>query len=426
MSETSVRTAELAVPAAPAGPIDRLCRASIRRLLGSLEHGEVSVQDDAGCSTFGRRGETCDLRAAVRVRSSKVYRRMALGGFNGLVTAFIDDLWTCDDLTALFRIFLRNTQAMIATDGPWSRLATTFDRLTHALRRNTRRGSRRNIADHYDLSNEFFALLLDETMTYSAGIFDRPDATLRDASIAKYDRLCRKLKLRPDSHVLEIGTGWGGFAIHAAERYGCRVTTTTVSREQHALAQERIAAAGLRDRVTLLLQDYRDLRGEFDRLVSIEMIEAVGHQYLPEFFGVLSSRLKPDGLAAIQAITIADQHYERHRRTADFIKRFIFPGSCIPSMTALSAAMTRTSDLRLVHLEDITPHYATTLRRWHDNLLRHVGRIHSLGLGDDFLRLWRMYLSYCEAGFAERYLGSVQLLYARPGWRGQPILPPLD
>lgn len=426
MNETRVQTAELAASPAPTGPLDRMCRASIRRLLDTLEHGEVSVQDDAGRATFGRCDETCDLRAAVRVRSSAVYRRMALGGFNGLATAFIDDLWTCDDLTALFRIFLRNTAAMIATDGPWSRVATAIDRVRHALRRNTQRGSRRNIADHYDLSNEFFALLLDETMTYSAGIFERPDATLKDASIAKYDRLCRKLDLGPDTHVLEIGAGWGGFAIHAAGRYGCRVTTTTVSREQFALARERIAAAGLKDRVTLLLEDYRDLRGEFDRLVSIEMIEAVGHQYLPDYFGVLSARLKPNGLAAVQAITIADQHYDRHRRTADFIKRFIFPGSCIPSLTALSDAMTRASDLRLVHLEDITPHYAATLRHWHDNLMRNVGRIHALGLGDDFLRLWRMYLCYCEAGFAERYLGSVQLLYARPGWRGRPILPPLS
>jgi cyclopropane-fatty-acyl-phospholipid synthase len=287
----------------------------------------------------------------------------------------------------------------------------------HALKRNTRTGSRANIAAHYDLSNDFFALFLDETMTYSCGIFARPDTTLREASLEKIDRLCRKLRLSPRDHLLEIGTGWGALGIHAARAYGCRVTTTTISAEQHAFAKERIRAAGLADRITLLLQDYRELEGRFDKLVSVEMIEAVGHQYYDEFFRRCAALLQDDGLMALQAITIADQHYERARDSVDFIQRHIFPGCCIPSVTALSSAMTRASDLKLVQLEDIGPHYARTLASWRDTLRAHRDEAHALGFDDTFLRLWDFYFCYCEGGFAERRLGDVQMVLERPGAR---------
>jgi cyclopropane-fatty-acyl-phospholipid synthase len=334
--------------------------------------------------------------------------------------------WTTDDLAAVIRIILRNREVLDAMDSALTRLASVpLHKLFHALHRNTPRGSRANIAAHYDLGNDFYRLFLDDTLTYSCGIFERPDSTLRDASVAKYDRLCRKLGLRPDHHVLEIGTGWGGFAIHAASTYGCRVTTTTISKEQFDLAAQRVQEAGLADRVDLLLTDYRDLTGQFDRLVSIEMIEAVGHHYLGTYFRSCADRLKPDGMAALQAITILDQVYDRHIGEVDFIKRYIFPGSCIPSVAAIMRAIARASDLKLFHLEDITPHYATTLRLWRERFFASLDAVRSLGFGDVFIRMWDFYLSYCEAGFAERYIGDVQMVLTKPLCRAAPILPPL-
>jgi cyclopropane-fatty-acyl-phospholipid synthase len=282
------------------------------------------------------------------------------------------------------------------------------------MNRNNRTGSRRNIAAHYDLGNEFFRLMLDETLMYSSAVFERPDMTLAEAQRARLDRICRKLALGPRDHVLEIGTGWGGFALHAATHYGCRVTTTTISREQYALAQERIAQAGLSDRVTVLLEDYRDLRGEYDKLVSIEMIEAVGHEYYETFFTRCSALLKPDGLMLLQAITIADQRYEAARKSVDFIQRYIFPGSCIPSVSVMAQAVARATDMRLMHLEDIGPHYATTLRHWRERLYANADALRQLDLPEEFLHMWEFYLCYCEGGFAERALGDVQLLLAKP------------
>jgi cyclopropane-fatty-acyl-phospholipid synthase len=297
--------------------------------------------------------------------------------------------------------------------------------LAHRARRNTVAGSRRNIKAHYDLGNEFYRLFLDDTLTYSCGIFEREESSLREASVAKYDRICRKLALSPADRVLEIGTGWGGFAIHAAAQCGCRVTTTTISDRQHELAAERIAAAGLADRITLLKTDYRDLTGTFDALVSIEMIEAVGHHFLDDFFRVCGRRLKPDGQMLLQAITIRDQVFDWHKRNVDFIKRYIFPGSCIPSIAAISDAVARATDLRMVHLEDITTHYATTLRRWRENFFANLDQVKALGFPDAFIRMWEFYLCYCEGGFAERYLGDVQVLFTKPMCRREPILPAL-
>jgi len=275
-------------------------------------------------------------------------------------------------------------------------------------------GSRKNILAHYDLGNDFYALFLDETMTYSCAIFEQENSSLKQASEAKYDRICRKLQLAAGDRVIEIGTGWGGFAVHAARNYGVQVTTTTISDEQHQFARQRIKAAGLEDRITLLKKDYRDLSGKFDKLVSIEMIEAVGHQYLPIFFRTCSRLLKDDGIMALQAITIGDQIFDRHKRTVDFIKRYIFPGSCIPSITAISIALAKATDLRLVHLEDITPHYARTLREWRRRFFTNIKKVRALGFSDTFVRMWEYYLCYCEGGFAERYLGDVQMLFVKP------------
>lgn len=426
MSDMSVTGKCEMVSGDRATTIERMCAVAVRRLLGRLQHGELRVHDGREWMTFGRRDAECDLAAEVSIRSPRTYRAVTLGGFNGLAEAYFDGAWACDDLTALFRIFVRNADVMAGTDGPLAWVANAFDRVRHAFRRNTRTGSRRNISAHYDLGNDFFSLFLDDTLSYSCGIFERANSTLFDASVAKNERLCRKLDLRPSDHLLEIGSGWGGLAVHAAANHGCRVTTTTISRRQFEFATERVRAAGLDDRVTVLMEDYRALRGQFDKLVSVEMIEAVGHDFYNTFFEQCSRLLTPDGLMAIQAITIRDQLYDRARRTADFIKRFVFPGSCIPSIAALCGSMARAGDLKLFHLEDITPHYATTLRCWLQALAARRDDARRLGLTDQFLRMWEMYFCYCEAGFLERHIGNVQMLLAKPLSRRDPILPALD
>ena len=278
-------------------------------------------------------------------------------------------------------------------------------------------GSRKNIIAHYDLGNEFYSLFLDNTMTYSCGIFEQEQSTLEDASVAKYDRICKKLRLHPGDRVVEIGTGWGGFAVHAVQNYGVQVTTTTISNEQYEFAAKRFRDAGLDDQVSVLKKAYRDLRGTFDKLVSIEMIEAVGHHFYKTFFQTCSRLLKDDGMMALQAITIGDQIFNRHKRSVDFIKRYIFPGSCIPSITAISNALAKATDLRLVQLEDITPHYARTLREWRRRFFANIEKVRALGFSDTFIRMWEYYLCYCEGGFAERYIGDVQIVLAKPLWR---------
>jgi cyclopropane-fatty-acyl-phospholipid synthase len=327
-------------------------------------------------------------------------------------------LWSADDLTTLIRILARDRRLNLELDRGWARIPLLVGRIGHWLRRNTPQGSRRNIADHYDLGNEFFATFLDPTMSYSCAVFDRPEASLEQASVLKNDLVCRKLRLRPEDELLEIGTGWGGLAIHAAREYGCRVVSTTLSREQRDFATERVRELGLHDRVTVLLEDYRALPGRlgrrFDKLVSIEMIEAVGHENLGRYFRVCSQLLDPRGTMLLQAIVIADRYYERYRTSVDFIQRYIFPGGCLPSLTAMCAAMTRSSDLRVHHLQDITPHYATTLRRWRESFEARRDRIDALGFPERFRRMWEFYFCYCEGGFLERTIGDLQLLLARP------------
>ena len=390
--------------------VDSLWARAVRARLADLEVGRLTVEEDGTSSVFGAGDE---VSARVTVHDAAFYRSVALGGHIGASESYVAGEWSTPDLTALVRLFLRNREVLDGLETGLARLARPVRGLLHAANRNTRRGSARNIRAHYDLGNDFFRHFLDETLTYSAGIFQHPEASLKDASMAKYDRLCRKLELDADDHVVEIGTGWGGFALHAARRYGCRVTTTTISREQHALATRRVAEAGLDGRVEVLLRDYRELEGSYDKLVSIEMIEAVGHQYYDTFFERCASLLKPDGLAALQAITIQDRLYESARKEVDFIKRYIFPGSCIPAVSVLAGAAAPT-DLRMVHLEDLTPHYAETLRRWRRRFLANWDRISPLGFDDAFRRLWTFYFCYCEGGFDEGVLGSVQMVFAKP------------
>jgi len=405
------------------GYLDGLARKALFSFLQGLERGKLSIVEQGERWTFGRDTPGVPLEAAIFVLHPRFYTSTVLGGSIGAAEAYMAGLWSADDLTTVVRIILLNREVFQGMDRGWARIMAPLHKAFHLLRRDTRKGSRINIAAHYDLGNDFYALFLDETLTYSCGIFEEEESTLEEASVAKYDRICKKLGLTPDDRVIEIGTGWGGFVIHAAQNYGCRITGTTISRAQYQLAQERIQQAGLTDRVELVCKDYRDLEGTYDRLVSIEMIEAVGHQYLDTFFRCCSRLLKPEGMMLIQAITIADQVFDRHKRSVDFIKRYIFPGSCIPSVAAMCGSIAGATDLRLVHLEDITPHYARTLRTWREQFFKNIDRIRALGYSDTFIRMWEYYLCYCEAGFSERYLGDVQMLFMKPLCRRGPIIP---
>ena len=392
------------------GILASVARRLVRARLARIEHGSITLVEGASSETFGRLTAQCSLACTVQVRNAGFYAEIAFGGSVGAGESFMAGDWSCDDLTALSRIFLVNRGVLDGMDGGMARLANPVRRVLHALARNTRSGSRRNIAAHYDLGNDFFELFLDPTMMYSCAVYDQPDMTLEQAQVAKLDRLCRKLDLQPGDHLLEIGTGWGALALHAARHYGCRVTTTTISRQQHTLARARIEAAGLADRITLLLDDYRDLTGTYDKIVSVEMIEAVGHQYFDTFFRRCGELLAPGGTMVLQSITIDDRYYEDARDSVDFIKRHIFPGCCIPSVGALTASITGASTMRPVDLEDIGPHYATTLAAWRENLLARAAIVRERGYPDTLLRMWQFYLAYCEGGFAERTLGNVQLV----------------
>jgi len=406
------------------GIISKLARNLVLKSLATIRHGHLILVDRDERREFGRNDS--ELTTTVRVQHPDFYRRLAFGGTIAAGEGYMDGLWSCSDLTELVRIMVRNQGAQQHLESGLARLTVPLQRLFHRLNDNTRSGSRRNIAAHYDLGNDFYQLFLDPTMAYSCGIFERDDSTLEEASTAKFDRICRKLGLTSDMKVLEIGTGWCGFAIHAARNYGCHVTTTTISQQQHDLAAEKITACGLSNQITLLQQDYRDLTGQFDRLVSIEMIEAVGHRHLPSYFRICSDRLKPDGAALIQAITMPDHHYERYLNAPDFINRYIFPGSCCPSLHAISEAVANGTDLRLTNLEDISPHYARTLREWRNAFHANLEQVRGMGFDERFIRMWEYYLCYCEGGFAERFTGNLQLLFTKPFYRGEPLLHPLE
>jgi cyclopropane-fatty-acyl-phospholipid synthase len=414
MIDTTLPSKQNRLVKASRKPTTGLAKNLFFKLLSKIETGQVAVREGALTDTFGKATPDFPLKVAITIRDPKAYTRIAFGGSIGAAESYMLQYWDVDDLTALVRIVIRNQILLRDLDSGLAKLASPLYKAFHFLRRNTKSGSRKNIVAHYDLGNDFYRLLLDETMTYSSGVFERPDVTLKDASIAKYDRICRKLELSEKDHVLEIGTGWGGFTLHAVKNYGCRVTTTTISDEQYRLAKARFEKAGIMDRVVLLKSDYRELQGRYDKLVSIEMIEAVGHQYLDTFMARCADLLKPDGVMALQAITIADWAFDEHKKGVDFIKRYIFPGSCIPSLTAISRAAADATDLRLYNLEDMTPHYAETLRRWRHNFLGNIHKIRSLGFSEVFNRMWEYYLRYCEAGFEERFLGSVQLVMTRP------------
>lgn len=425
MSETLRSVGERFSKTSESAIFHRTARNILFSVMKRLKRGRILIQDGDMRLAFGQPTDGASLTARVTVLHPGFYNRILFGGSVGAGEAYMRGLWRTDNLTVLIRIILINQAVFEGLDRRWTKLFAPAYQVFHSLRRDTKRGSRANISAHYDLGNDFYRFFLDETLTYSCGLFEGGSSTMKAASLAKYDRICRKLALKATDHVLEIGTGWGGFSLFAAERYGCHVTTATISAEQYRLTRERIRAAGLSDRIQLLLKDYRDLEGRFDKLTSIEMIEAVGHHYLETFFRTCSERLKEDGMMLLQAITITDRVFERHKNSVDFIKRYIFPGSCIPSIAAISRAVARATDLKIDHLEDITPHYVRTLRAWRSRFFENVEGVRALGFSDTFIRMWEFYLCYCEAGFQERYLGDIQVRFIKPGSRPAPILPQL-
>ncbi|MCS6969414.1 MAG: cyclopropane-fatty-acyl-phospholipid synthase family protein [Planctomycetota bacterium] len=400
-------------------PLARWLRRHVLAALRDLECGALTISDAEGSERCGRNElQAGDLRAHITVHHPDFWVAVGLGGSVGAGAAYARGWWDADHLTAVIRLLARNQAALARLDGGWNAwIAAPLRRLLSWWQRNTIEGAARNIAAHYDLGNEFFALMLDPTMAYSSAVFPHPNADLESAQLHKFDLVCQALELKPGERVIEIGSGWGGFAIHAARHYGVRVVTTTISRAQYELARQRVQQAGLEERVTVVMRDYRELSGVFDKLVSIEMVEAVGHEYLPTYMATCGRLLAPHGAALIQAITIADQRYERARREVDFIKRFIFPGSCLPSLTRLLACATAASDLRLAAYHDYTPHYARTLARWRERCRAHAAQIAALGYPLSFRRLWDFYLAYCEGGFAERTISVGHLLFVKPGWR---------
>jgi cyclopropane-fatty-acyl-phospholipid synthase len=386
-------------------------RALASLLLRRIRVGSLIVVEGEERRTYGSGAPT----ATFHVRSPRVWR-MLLRGSRGLAESYAQGLWDSPDLVAVIRLAARNASILDRLRGLLSPLRAPLQRARATLSRSTRRRSRRDIAAHYDLGNELFQRMLDPTMSYSCAIFDRDGMTLEEASLAKLERVCEKLDLRPDDRLLEIGTGWGGLATYAAATRGCHVTTTTISREQHDYAVEQVSSAGLTDRVTVVMQDYRDLRGTYDKLVSIEMIEAVGWQRIGTFFAQCSELLAPNGAMLLQAITIDDRAYEVEKASRSFANTYIFPGGCLPSLEVIARNVARRTDMQTVHLDDLTPHYVETLRRWRQNFAANMDSLDGLGYDERFRRLWTFYLSYCEAGFAERRICDLQVLLAKPQW----------
>jgi cyclopropane-fatty-acyl-phospholipid synthase len=417
---TSVNSLPAARQAAPHSRLTRWLKPRLLKQLDALQGGTITLVEDGARRRLGQGGP---LEATVIIRHPRAWKRLALGGTVGAGEAYMDGDWEADDLVALVRLFAANLERVNARmENGSARLARWLLAGAYRLQRNSAKGSRRNVAAHYDIGNALFATFLDRNhWMYSSAVFPRPEASLEEASTYKLDRMLDKLDVRPEHHLLEIGTGWGGLAIHAARTRGCRVTTTTISDEQHAHTARRIEEEGLSERITLLKEDYRALTGTYDRLISVEMIEAVGHQYLDTYLAKIDSLLTADGQAMLQAITIRDQRFESAKREMDFIKRYIFPGGFLPSHHAILSSLSRKTTLNALALDEIGLHYARTLREWRHRFEAQLEQVRALGYDERFIRMWRYYLCYCEGGFLERSIGTCQLLLAKPGAR--PVMP---
>jgi cyclopropane-fatty-acyl-phospholipid synthase len=402
--------------------VSRVARNLVIQQLRQLGEGTLTIRESGMDALVFGDGNTAHQPAELIVHDQSTWRDLLTGGSVGAAEAYVAGDWSSPDMVALLRFFTRNIDRMNVFEDKFSWVTKPALKGLHWLNRNTKDGSRKNISAHYDLGNDLFETFLDPTLMYSSAIYPSEKSTLEEAAVHKLDTICRKLDLQPGDRVIEIGTGWGGFAVHAAKHYGCHVTTTTISKEQLELAQERVRSEGLEDRITLLFDDYRDLAGQFDKLVSIEMIEAVGPQFLDSYFSQINALLKPDGLALVQAINMPEQRYQRALKNVDFIQRFIFPGSFIPSFGAILESVRNQSNLVLTHSEDTGFHYARTLRDWCDRFMANREQLESMGYDQAFRRLWHFYFAYCEAGFSERAIGVSQLVFAKPGNKRRNIL----
>ncbi len=394
------------------GWFDRLCRKFTLNFLSQLRHGSITVIEAGEAQQFG--DADAELNTTITVTDPAFYQKLVLAGSVGGGEAYIHGFWRCDNLTALVQIFARNLDVLDKMDSTWARLSRPMLKLLNFRNRNTISQSRRNIAAHYDLGNAMYQLFLDPSMMYSSAVYPAADSTLEQAQQHKLQQICERLQLKASDHLLEIGTGWGSMAIYAAQHYGCKVTTTTISQQQYDYTKARVAELGLQDKITLLFEDYRLLTGTYDKLVSIEMIEAVGDDFLDNYFEKCSSLLKPNGIMVLQAITMVDHRYQQYVREVDFIKRYIFPGGCLPSISRMASAVANKTDLVIRQVQDIGFDYARTLKDWCDNFMAQRDAVHQLGYDDNFIRLWHFYLCYCEGGFRERATSAVHLVLSKP------------
>ena len=394
------------------GWFDRLCRKFTLNFLSQLRHGSITVIEAGEAQQFG--DADAELNTTITVTDPAFYQKLVLAGSVGGGEAYIHGFWRCDNLTALVQIFARNLDVLDKMDSTWARLSRPMLKLLNFRNRNTISQSRRNIAAHYDLGNAMYQLFLDPSMMYSSAVYPAADSTLEQAQQHKLQQICERLQLKASDHLIEIGTGWGSMAIYAAQHYGCKVTTTTISQQQYDYTKARVAELGLQDKITLLFEDYRLLTGTYDKLVSIEMIEAVGDDFLDNYFEKCSSLLKPNGIMVLQAITMVDHRYQQYVREVDFIKRYIFPGGCLPSISRMASAVANKTDLVIRQVQDIGFDYARTLKDWCDNFMAQRDAVHQLGYDDNFIRLWHFYLCYCEGGFRERATSAVHLVLSKP------------
>lgn len=394
------------------GWFDRLCRKFTLNFLSQLRHGSITVIEAGEAQQFG--DADAELKTTITVTDPAFYQKLVLAGSVGGGEAYIHGFWRCDNLTALVQIFARNLDVLDKMDSTWARLSRPMLKLLNFRNRNTISQSRRNIAAHYDLGNAMYQLFLDPSMMYSSAVYPAADSTLEQAQQHKLQQICERLQLKASDHLLEIGTGWGSMAIYAAQHFGCKVTTTTISQQQYDYTKARVAELGLQGKITLLFEDYRLLTGTYDKLVSIEMIEAVGDDFLDNYFEKCSSLLKPDGIMVLQAITMVDHRYQQYVSEVDFIKRYIFPGGCLPSISRMASAVAKNTDLVIRQVQDIGFDYARTLKDWCDNFMAQRDAVHQLGYDDNFIRLWHFYLCYCEGGFRERATSAVHLVLSKP------------
>ncbi len=394
--------------------MNHLYKKLIHQRLSQIEDAQMIIRDGKSTNRYGKAGK---LSATIDVLDAVFYKSIIFGGTIGASESFIRGEWRSPNLTNVIRVLARNIEAQDKLENFFTLLSQPFLKVIHKLNENSVKGSKKNIARHYDLSNDFFSLFLDKNMMYSSAIYKTSKTSLEHAAIHKLDIICKKINLKKTDHIIEIGTGWGGFAIYAAKNYGCKVTTTTISVEQYKFAKYRIKKAGLSSQIKVLLKDYRFLKGQYDKLVSIEMIEAVGYQFYDEYFKSISQLLKVDGDALIQAITIKDQRYSKAIKSVDFIQKYIFPGSCIPSITTIQNSLTNSTDLVINGIEDIGHHYAKTLSDWRVKFLKNKKEIRKLGFDEQFLRMWLFYFAYCEGGFQEKVISDIHLHITKPGYR---------